>query len=830
MMLRLLCLSVALVLSTGCAASRLLGYKMSPDYPDDAATETLKLDGLSAPVTVLFDAQGVPHVEAQTLEDLARASGFVQGRARFFQMDMMRRLARGRVSEIIGEQPLASSTTAEYDKTMRGWEIERRATKSYGDLAEPEKKLITAYAEGVNAAMAQWTPLEYRLLGVTPEPWRPEDSLAVGLLNVWSITHNYQQEAVRLLLAMSVGVERMEAIYPAEPLAGGRTIATKAPPLPLPPSVVAELDGLFPMKVAAAPVDATALARASVDVLAVAGASNSWVVSGARTASGKPMLANDPHLSHFLPGLFIQLHLKAPGLDVIGVTVPGLPWVVAGHNRRVAWGVTSTMTDVVDLVLEQVDPQRPGFVRHEGGDCALTSRDEVIRVREGDAFREATVPLRSTCNGPLYNDLHPELFPPGSPLVALRWKVDATEQSLAVLLDLDRVESAAQVGEVVSRLPSTWNTWTVGDVDGHIASFASGAVPVRPNHRGTFPVPGWLAKYEWSEFARGDAMPHAVDPEDGVLAHANNLSAEPGSPDFQRIQVDSAPPYRLDRIVDLAKATEKHDRKSFEAMLVDTYSRRAARVAPMMLEALGDGAGLSERAKRALALLRAWDFDTKAERPEAAIFFTAYRHAVISALEDELPAPAVKFFLAQRYSTNTSDAWFTDAKHVVWDDRRTPQPEARDAVVRNAFEAAVGQLFDTQGGEPAAWRWGALHWHRPMHAFGGKSALDGTVNLEKMEASGEWDSIWKSHFDLGNDKAPFKVVAGPVLRTVVDLADPAHAAWIVDTGASGWPLSPHYGDQYEAWRRGELVPMLMDLEDVRRAPHGTLTLSPGSAR
>lgn len=819
-------LSLVLLLAPGCAASRLLGYQLSPDYPDDAAVETLRLPGLKAPVSVVFDAQGVPHVEAQNLEDLARASGFVQGRARFFQMDMMRRLARGRVSEIVGEQPLVSSTTAEYDKTMRGWEIERRATGSFDQLSERDRALITAFAAGVNASLAHWTPLEYRLLGLEPEPWQPQDSLAVGLLNIWSITHNYQQEAVRLLLAMSVGVERMQAIYPAEPLGGLRTVATSSPAQPLPPSVVEELDGLFPMKVAQSKVDAGALARATVDVLAVGGASNAWVVSGERSASGKPLLANDPHLSHFLPGLLLQLHLKAPGLDVIGVTVPGVPWVLAGHNERVAWGMTSTMTDVVDLVLEKEDPSRPGFVLHEGGDCALTTRDEVIRVREGGEFREVTVPMRSTCNGPLYNDLHPELFPPGSPLVAIRWKVEQAEQSLGVLLELDQVKSAAELGPIVAKLPSTWNTWTVGDVDGHIASFVSGAVPVRPHHRGTFPVPGWLSKYEWAELASGDVMPHALDPADGVLAHANNLMAEPGSPDFQRIQVDSAPPYRLERIVSLAKGTAKHDRATFQRMQADTYSRRAEAVAPRMLEALGDGASLSPRAQAALARLEGWDFDAKADRPEAAIFFTTYQHAVTAAIEDELPAPAVKFFLAQRYSTNTSDAWFADAQHVVWDDRRTPAVETRDGVVRAAFEAAVVDLSAAQGDEPARWRWGALHWHRPMHAFGARSVLDGTVNLERMEAGGELDSIWKTHFDLGSEKTPFKSVAGPVWRTVIDLGDPSHAWWVVDTGASGWPKDPHYGDQYDAWRKGELVPMLSNVDEVKQGPHGELTLTP----
>jgi penicillin amidase len=822
-MKKLLLLAFAL---QGCAASALLGYSIAADYPRDDGKVELALPGLTAPVTVLFDAQGVPHVEAQNLVDLARASGFVQGRARFFQMDMMRRLARGRVSEIVGEQPLAAATTVEYDKAMRGWRIGDRATQGFEKLSAEERALAQAFADGVNAAAQRWRPLEYRLLGLEPEPWRPEDSLAVGLLNVWSITHNYQQEATRLLLAMSVGVERMQAIYPSEPLGGGRTVATEGPYAELPPAVAPELDGLFPVKLAQ--VADAEVGRATVDVLTVAGASNSWVVSGERTRSGKPMVANDPHLSHLVPGILLQLHLKAPGLDVIGVTIPGVPWVVGGHNARVAWGMTSSVADVVDLVIEKEDPARPGFVLHEGHDCPLTTREEVVRVRDGSAFSERRLPIRETCNGPLYNDLHPELFPRGAPLVAIRWRVTGTERSLGVLLELARAQSVSDVGRIVEQLPSTWNTWTVGDVDGNIASFPSGQVPVRPHHRGTFPVPGWVGKYEWQEFASGARLPHAVNPPDGVLAHGNNLAADPRATAFVRLQVDSAPPYRHDRIVALAKATPKHDVDSFRRMLVDTFSLRAQVVTPRLLESLGLGDGLSARARAALALLRTWDFEAKADRPEAAIFFKTYQHAVSRAVEDELPLPAVKFFLAQRYSTNTADLWFDDAQHVVWDDRRTPAVETRNEVVRAAFEAAVADLSSTQGEDPSRWRWGAMHWHEPRHAFGGRSALAGLVNLPRIEVGGEWDSVWKTHFDLGNEAAPFKVVAGAVLRTVVDLGDVRRAWWVVDTGASGWPKSPHYGDQYEAWQRGELVPMLMDFADVRAGTHGELTLAPAA--
>lgn len=822
-MLRLAPLLLTASLSAGCALTALVGYQLAPNAPKDAREETLTLAGLKEPVRVTLDPQGVPHVEAKNLIDLARAAGFMQGRARFFQMDMMRRLARGRVSEVVGEQPLVSATTIEYDKTMRGWDIEGRAIADFGKLPPEQKAQLEAFAAGVNAARERWTPIEYRLLHLEPEPWNAADSLAVGVLNVWSVTHNYQQELARFLFAMHQGVERMEALYPNEPVRGGRSIASTSAAKPLPPAVAEELAALFPAKLEApSPIPPSAW----LSVMPVEGASNAWVVSGARTKSGKPMVANDPHLAHFLPSLMVQQHLTAPGLDVIGVTVPGVPWVLSGHNARVAWGMTSTMSDVIDLVVEQEDPRRPGFVKHEGGDCPLTTRDEVVRVRDGNELFDRPVRFRATCNGPLMNDLLPQLFPKGAPLLAIRWRVTGLETAMGALLRMDQATSVEDFGQAVAQLPSTWNTWTVADVDGHIGQFPSGQVPVRPNHRGTFPVPGWSEKYDWREFAEGQRLPHVVDPPDGVIAHANNLMTEPGATDFARMHVDSAPAFRHQRIVDLAKATPKHDLASFRAMLSDTHSLRAETVWPFVKQALGTGEGFPDSARTALGLLSSWTFDAKADGPEAAIFFLTYHHAIVAAVGDELPAPAVKFFLGQRYSTNTADLWFEDPRHVVWDDRTTQAVEGRDEVVRAAFLRAVQDLADQQGSDVSAWRWGRLHWHRPMHAFGGKAVLDGLVNLPRVEAGGEMDSVWKTHFDFGNDKAPFKVVAGPVYRSVVDLADVAHGWWVIDTGASGWPGAAHYGDQFEVWKRGELVPMLFDVAEIRRGVHGELTLTP----
>lgn len=821
--MRRLLLLVFACSGAGCALTSLVGYKLAPNAPRDPDGQTLQLRGLKQPVRVTTDAQGVPHLEAKNLVDLARAAGFMQGRARFFQMDMMRRLARGRVSEIVGEQPMVSSNTVEYDKTMRGWDIEGRALADFGKLSAEQKEQLEAFAAGVNAAREQWAPIEYRLLHIESEPWNASDTLAVGVLNVWSVTHNYQQELARFLFAMHQGVERMELLYPNEPVRGGRSVASKSSAQPLPPAVVDELAGLFPVKLGDAKASDPS---AWFSVMPIEGASNAWVVSGAHTKSGKPMVANDPHLAHFLPSLMVQQHLTAPGLDVIGVTIPGVPWVLSGHNAKVAWGMTSTMSDAIDLVIEQEDAARPGFVKNESRECPITTRDEVIRVRDGSELLDRPVRFRASCNGPLMNDLLPQLFPPKAPLLAIRWRVTGLDTVMGALLRLDQSTSVEDFGKAAAQLPSIWNTWTVADIEGHIGQFPSGEVPLRPNHRGTFPVPGWSKKYEWSEFVGGDRIAHVIDPADGVIAHANNLMTEPGATDFARLHVDSAPAFRHQRIVDLAKATPKHDLASFRAMQNDTFSLRAQTLWPFMKEALGTGDGLSETARAALARVNGWNFDAKADGPEAAVFFLTYRHAVVNAVSDELPAPAVKFFLGQRYSTNTVDLWFENATHVVWDDRATAAVETRDQLVRAAFQRAVQDLTEAQGPDVTAWRWGRLHWHRPMHVFGGKAVLDGTVNLERMEAGGEMDSVWKTHFDIGNEAAPFKVVAGPVYRSVVDLADLAHGWWVIDSGASGWPGAAHYGDQYDAWKRGELVPMLFDVAEIRRGLHGELTLSP----
>jgi penicillin amidase len=811
------------LVSSGCATGSYLAYRLHPDYPRPR-TETLQMAGLAAPVQVYFDAQGAPHLRAENERDLLRALGYVHGRERFFQMDMLRRIARGRVSELVGDQPLLESTTVQFDRAMRGWGLDEAAMADENVLTGEARELLAAYVAGVNAALSEHRPLEYRLLRVEPAPWTAADSFAVGRLNAWSITHNWTQELTRLLFALYGGTERADAIFPSRPWRGGVSIPLSKEARALPPAIVDAVRPFFPPR----PVEETRQKISSLllrSPFALEGGSNAWVVGGGRSVSGKPLLANDPHMTHFLPSLVFPQHLSCPGLDVIGGTLPGFPYVLFGRNAHVAWGITSAVGDAVDLFVEKSSPDRPGEVLTPTGWKPLEVREIVIRVRKAGRFVEKRYPLRKSHNGPIVNDIYPDLFPPWAPLISLRW--DTTGAALGVV-QFRSANAARTVEELRSALqgvvtPAT--VFTAADVHGAVALFAGGRLPIRRHHLGTFPAPGWLAEYQWQSFAPPEMLPAFRGGAGDRLSHANNLLWAPERASFP-YHVDSAPSFRRDRIQELLEARPRHDPQSFAAIQTDVRVLRAKQILPAILQDLSSLKTQNSQEEKALALLRAWDLEARAESPAAALFFMVYRGAALAALKDELPLRARQFVLSQPYTTPMVDQWFEDPNHLVWDDRGTPARETRGDLVRAAFREAVAELARTQGPDPYSWHWGRLHTLHLRHFFGSQKAIASFVNLPRTEMPGGIDSVWKTHFHLGSSQDPFRVVAGPVFRMVVDLADPTYAWWVVETGTSGWPGSPHYGDQFPRWRAGKLVPMVSDWRTLPSQSMGLLTLVP----
>jgi penicillin amidase len=814
---------VALALfASGCSTWSYVAYRISPDYPRDE-TATFVLPGCQAPVRVYLDRLGIPHVEAENELDLVRAVGFLHGRARFFEMDLVRRYARGRLSELVGEQAVALGSTGALDRAMRAWGLEEAAESEAAGLEEAARALLTAYVEGVNSALRRFEPIEYRLLRVRPEPWTIADSFAVGSMVGWGITHNWEQEMCRLLLALQVGHVRAEQILPPEPWPGATSLPAEGTPHVLPPSVVPEVEAMFGARPYAGPrAQVTAVSRRGI-VPKFEGGSNGWALGGDRTRSGMPIVAGDPHLPHMVPSIVFQQHLHCPGLEVIGMTVPGVPYVMFGHNRHVAWTITAAMADVVDLYLERPDPENEGQVLGPAGPESLESRAVIVRTREGSRFREETVRIRRTPRGPLLNDMYPDLLGEGAPLVSVHWRAGGAGSTLASLRRANRAGNVREFRAAMMGVTIPISAVSAADTNGDIALFATGSVPIRTHHRGTFPVPAWVGKYQWAGWARPEDMPHGTARGGAFFVNTNNLMVDPARSEAL-FQVDSAPSYRRDRVVELIEATDKHTFESNARIQGDVSLLQAQRLVPAILEDLRGLRNKTALEERAFAILSRWDYRAEADSAACAIFYSIYREAIIGALQDEVDEKSLQFLLSFRYFTNAVDLWFGDPKHPVWDDRATREEETRAEVVRSAFSRAVTWLQRELGGhDPASWRWGQLHRQEPAHAFGSKVK---SFSLPGWEAPGASDSVWKAQFDMGQAGHPFRSLYGPVLRMIVDLADINHARWVVDTGSSGWPHSPHYGDQSKLWRRVEFAPMISDWDQIRKNAPGVLTLCP----
>jgi penicillin amidase len=820
--------AVPLLALTGCSLSSYVGYRIAPDYPRNE-NQTIDLPGLAQPALVYLDEAGVSHIHAQSEEDLLRATGFMQSRDRFFAMDMMRRFARGRIAELVGEQPILSSTTVDFDVSMRGWGMDKAVTGDAAGLDPQARRELEAFVAGINRAVELYRPIEYRLLGVDPEPWTLEDCFALGRLNAWSVTHNWHQELSRLVLALQVGLERASAIYGHDYWRGGTSIPATGPERKLLPPIAPELVSLFPSRPYQPPKGPPGHARTGLaaDVARLSSASNAWVVASDRSASGKPILAGDPHMAHMVPSLTYQQHIKAPGIDAIGGTVAGIPYVIFGHNGHVAWGTTSAVADAIDLYIERVDPSKPGYYEVDGQSLPFQNDEHVIRVRNGSTLEERKLVIRRSRNGPILNDMYPGLLPSFAPPVAVKWEPGRLSTSIGALGRANRARTVEGLREALSGMLTPAASWIAADKQGTIAVFATGTVPVRKKHLGTFPVPGWIRDYDWTGNVDPMGMPHAFAKE-GVFAHANNLMSNPERSDVF-FQIDSAPSYRVDRILELLEETPTHHPRTMARIQNDVRLLRARRLLPHMLEDLSTAGSHSPMEAKALELLRAWDFEAPTKSAAAAIFFVTYREAVMAALIDEVDDRGFEFIMGQRYSTNVADLWFDGADHVVWDHRGTVERETRATVVRGSFRKAVAWLAQRQGPSPAAWQWGRVHDALFKHAFGSKAALSDFVNMPRVEVGGGLDSVWKSHFDLGHPETPFRAMAGPVYRMIIDLGDLDNAYWIVDTGASGWPGSPHYADQHELWKKGEYVAMRTNWPEIRKRAKAVLTLRDAAA-
>jgi penicillin amidase len=834
-LLALLALVVVVVLVVSIGATTMIRRS----FPDRDAAESLP--GLDAQVTVLRDDQGVPQVYASTAGDLFRAQGYVQAQDRFFEMDLRRHITAGRLSELVGPSEDALTT----DKVVRtlGWR--RVAEQELPLLSSETRSYLQAYADGVNAYLAHRSPgrlgVEYALLGLTLpdyriEPWTPLDSLTWLKAMAWDLKGNYDDEITRARLAATLPVKRINQLYPAYPF------DEHAP-------IVAHDANASQQQAASGvpvPVLRTSSARHALDlaqkaldsVPALVGrgdgiGSNSWVVSGDRSTTGMPLLANDPHLAPSVPGIWYQMGLHCRQVDeqcpfdVAGFTFSGLPGVIIGHNDRIAWGFTNLGPDVTDLYLERV---LDDTVEVDGTYEPLTTRQETIDVRGGDPV---TITVRSTKHGPIVSDVIDSAQAAGRNAtvngepdsttydVSLAWTALQPGRTADAIFALDRAEGWDQFREAARLFDVPAQNLVYADVDGNIGYQAPGKVPVRRASDGRWPVPGWQSRYDWDGYVPFDELPFVRNPKDGLIVTANQAVTDEVSP-FLTDDWDYG--FRAQRIRDLLQHQSKLSVADMSRIQMDNRNPLAPTLVPLLLSVDFSRDAFTREAQQ---LLRGWDYTQPPDSAAAAYYNAVWRNLLRLGFDDELGVGLAAdggdrwFEVVSKLLTRKDDPW--------WDNKATPGAvENRDEIVRQAMTSARIELTRSLGKDPTHWQWGRLHRLDLKHAVLGGHTVPAPVRW--LVNRGPWDlgggtslvdaTGWNAHDGYAVDWVPS-------MRMVVDLGNLDASRWVNLTGASGHPMDDHYTDQTDAWAQGRSYPWPFSEKAVKDLSGDELTLRPG---
>jgi penicillin amidase len=762
----------------------------------------LRLAGLREPVEVIRDRWGVPHIHAHNTHDLYFAQGFVTASERLFQIELTFRLATGRLSEAFGD------VTVPIDRFIRsvGWNrAGERLAAQYDDLS---MEMVEAAVAGIRAWVETMpaAPVEYAVLSLEPSfDWNRavEVGASAAVLMSWTLSTNWDAELIRTEIAERLGWEATATLFPDLPAEAAAVIPGK--------------DG------------GEGGRRSALDLLRAAPqfpggqGSNNWVVSGRRSATGMPLLANDPHLQAQLPSIWFEVHLAAPGVNVRGVSLTFAPGVIIGHNERIAWGYTNVGGDTQDLYLEQLNEDGTAAFYNGRWEPLTVHREEiVVRGRPEPNVLE----VRESRHGPFLDSYLVGIANPrvveGAIKQTYALRFVGLEESVKPST-VYRVNTAANFEEFRAAA-SGWDcpgqNFVYADVDGNIGYQCTGLHPIRPRGDGTIPVPGWTDEFEWQGYVPFEELPWSYNPPDGFLATANARPHDDSYPHL--LGKDFLPPYRARRIAELLTATPTHDRASFRAIQMDTVSIAARELLPRLLET----EPADDRQKEALALLAGWNHDMAADSAPAAVYQLWCLHVAKNVLKPRLGPELYSHYFGVREWTNTfqyqvlpnllaypTAEWFGE-----------DGTEARDQLLRSALDAALDEITGLLGPEMAGWRWGDLHRVR----FAGQLAMfpELTELFTGGDApiGGDEQTIQQGLFEPDSDS--YHAVVIPSWRQIIDLSDFDASVGTHTVGQSGNPASPHFRDLFPLWIRGEHHPLPFTRAAVEAAAEGTLTLVP----
>jgi penicillin amidase len=763
----------------------------------------LQLEGLKAQVEVVRDKWGVPHIYAANMEDLLFAQGFVQAQDRFWQMEFQRRLADGRLAEVLGEPALPA------DKVMRRFDLRRAAQRDYDAMSGEERGFLMRYSDGINAFIKQkkW-PIEIAILRYKPEEWQPLDSLMWSKVMAIGQSSNFEAELLRARLVQKVGPEKAARLEPLETV-----------DLPMIIPVGADYSG----------IDFDAMLNefsALHELSGLTGAgngSNNWVVDGTKSVTGQPLLANDPHISTTLPGVWYEMHLHAQDFNVAGVSIPGVPFIVIGHNRHIAWGVTNTMGDFQDGFIEKVDPTNPRRYEHKGEWHEFESRTEEIKVKGKPALHKEY--FRSL-HGPLMSEFHPDL-PEGEneKPVAVCWTLYEISPSFRAIIKLNRAHNWEEFREALRDWDIPSLSFVYADTAGNIGYQYTGRIPIRGKGKGLLPSPGHTGEYDWVGYIPFDELPSLYNPDSHMIFTANNQIADNNYP--YHLGSEYVGGWRAKRIRTLLQAKEKLSLEDFRRIQSDFYSEPGHVFAHLILNI----EPTDDLQRRALSYFRTWDGQLSPESVAGALYkVTIYK------LLRQLFIPLLGEPLADRYMgvgeglaplnifsglpgpmvirlIEKNDTWLL------------PEDQTWQKAMQSALTETIAELRKRLGDDMSGWEWGKLHTMKYNHPLGAVKPLDRVFNRGPQPIGGDTDTVWQTGYAAKDGDF---TANGPTasFRGLFDLGDLDRSLIGITGGQSGSPFSPHYFDQAEQWIAGELHPMIFNRAELASNAEGTLTLNP----
>lgn len=832
---------MVLVLVVG-ALTSLAAVTVRDSFPQVRGSVTLP--SLRGKAVVQRDASGIPQIYADTPEDLFAAQGYVHAQERFFEMDVRRHITSGRLSELFGESQFETDA---YLRTL-GWR--RVAEQEYQLLGSAARRYLEAYAGGVNdyidAHPTGELALEYPLLaadgltGYRPEPWTPVDCLAWLKAMAWQLDRNWSEEVELAVATKTVGPQQARSLFPAHDsevfdpvVTSGAVVGDAFDPAAIghartaPQVDVPELTELLTRTARAK----QAIPRYLGDPESGRVGSNSWAVSGERTATGRPILANDPHLATSIPSTFMQLGLHCGRVsedcpyDVAGFSFSGMPGIVIGHNGDISWGFTSPELDTQDLVIEEI---RDGWVRRAGDPEPVTVRLEDIKVRGGGT---RTITIRSTSNGPLLSDVEKQVRAiPAEPsqtsgaehAVALSWTALTPTNSLEAIFGINRASNFTEFREAARLLKSPSQNLMYADTAGNVGYQLPGDFPIRRSGAGEVPLAGWDAASGWAGSIPFDKLPYAYNPPQGYLVSANQPIVEAREYPYQ-LGRDGSYGWRSQQIID--SLNQRQGRLSVadaEQIFYDPTVRYAGRIVPSLLRAEAKEDWVADGQK----VLAAWDYRADSNSGATAFFNITMKHVVALTFRDQLP-PEVWPSGGDRWYAVIADL-LRDPENPWWDKADTIPRETRDTILSEALVAARKEATVLMSRDPQGWNWGNVHRLRLRNQTLGRSGVppvEAVFNRGNYPVGGGNSIVMAWSWE--GDQWGYAVTNGPTMRMVVDLGDLDNSRWVNQSGTSGHAFHPNYDDQLALIATNRTLAWPFSRPRVEQAATDRLELLPG---